>query len=127
VARQNIINTDEIGDRVAAVSSAAAQVNELGRTVAEKMGETRDTAADAMHQASESLHHTARNLPGGDRVAGMAHTAADQLDSAAGYIAEHDAQEMLAEAGSWLKRHPGKSVVIAAALGFVVGRSFRGR
>jgi len=89
----------------------------------DKVEDTRDAAAGALHRASKALHSQAQNLPRGS-ASDLAHSAAKRLDSAAGYMAEHDTSEMLADAGSFLKRHPGKSLVIGIALGFLAGRAF---
>jgi ElaB/YqjD/DUF883 family membrane-anchored ribosome-binding protein len=127
MAEQNFMNREQINDRIndtrqrvsQAVDDARAQASELGRAVADRVDEARDAAAGAMHDASENLHKHARN------AAGMAHSAANRLDSAAGYVAEHDAQEMFADARTWIKRHPGKSVLVAVAVGFLMGRAYR--
>lgn len=122
--------TGEIAERASnakqavseAVHEAKDRMNQVGGVIVEKVEETRDAAAEAAHSASESLHTSARNLPGADTAAGLANSAADRLDSAAGYLAEHDTREMLADAGSFVRRNPGKSLLAAAALGFLVGR-----
>ncbi|HUA84875.1 MAG TPA: hypothetical protein VMB85_13520 [Bryobacteraceae bacterium] len=95
--------------------------------VAEKIEETRDAAANAMHGASESIRRNAENLPGGSTVSGMAHSAADRIDDAADYLAEHDTRELLSEARWWVRHHPGKALLGAAAVGFFAGRIFRAR
>jgi len=124
--------TDEITERLSdagqtishAVAEAKGRTNELGQTMVDKVEETRDAAAGALHQASKTLHSQAQNLPRGS-ASDLAHSAAKRLDSAAGYMAEHDTSEMLADAGSFLKRHPGKSLLIGMAFGFLAGRAFR--
>lgn len=114
---ENLPNTEKIKERV----------SNAGRSVAEKIEETRDTAAGAMHEASQSLHRKAEDLPGGYRVSDMAHAAANRIDSAAGYIAEHDTREMFAEARWWVRHNPGKALLSAAVMGFFAGRIFRSR
>jgi ElaB/YqjD/DUF883 family membrane-anchored ribosome-binding protein len=95
--------------------------------IAEKIEETRDAAASAMHGASESIRRNAENLPGGSTVSGMARSAADRIEAAAGYIAEHDTRELLSEARWWVRHHPGAALLGAAAAGFFAGRIFRRR
>ncbi len=114
---ENMLKTEEIHERI---SSA-------GRSVVDKIDETRDAAANVMHDASEKLHRKAEELPGGQKVSGMAHSAADRMASAAGYIAEHDTREMLAEARWWVRHNPAKAVLGAAVMGFFAGRIFRSR
>jgi ElaB/YqjD/DUF883 family membrane-anchored ribosome-binding protein len=102
-----------------AASDAKARANRVGQAVVDRVDETRDVAAGALHDASENLHGQAKHLP--PRGQKLAHSAADHLDSAAGYIAEHDTSEIVADAGSFLKRNPGKTFVLGMVLGCMVG------
>ncbi len=95
--------------------------------LAEKIEETRDAAATAMRGASESIRRNAENMPGGSTISGMARSAADRIEAAAGYIADHDARKMLAEARRWVRHHPGRALLGAAVAGFFAGRIFRPR
>jgi len=122
---ENTSYTEQVNERLSdAIGDAKNRTSELGRTLAEKVEETRDAAAGAVHSASESLHAKAENLPGGRPIADMAHSAADRLDSAAGYLAEHDTKELLGDVGSLVKQHPGKSLLVAVVVGFFLGRTF---
>lgn len=103
-----------------ALDQGKQRASQLGQAIAEKVDEQRDAAANALHNASESLHAQADRLAAGS---GLAHSAAEGLDAAAGFMAEHDASEMAAEAGSFLRRHPGMSVMIGIAAGFMIGRA----
>jgi ElaB/YqjD/DUF883 family membrane-anchored ribosome-binding protein len=100
------------------VSDARERANRAVKAVVEKVDETRDFAAGALHDASETLHSQAKHLPSAQK---LAHSAADKLDSAAGYIAEHDTSEMLADGRSFLKRNPGTTLLIGMVLGCMVG------
>jgi ElaB/YqjD/DUF883 family membrane-anchored ribosome-binding protein len=119
---------ESAADAMNAVSQAANDAKErasrVGQAVAEKVDETRDAAAGALHDASKTLHSQAKRLPRGQK---LAHDAADKLDSAAGYMAEHDTSEMIAEAGSYLKRNPGKTLVLGMVLGCTVGWLLSGK
>ena len=55
----------------------------------------------------------------------VAHSAAEKLESTAGYIREHDVRAMLSDVGDMVKRNPGPSLLIAVAIGFLIGRAFR--
>ena len=100
------------------VSDAKERANRAVKAVVEKVDETRDFAAGALHDASEALHSQAKHLPSAQK---LAHSAADKLDSAAGYIAEHDTSEMLADGRSFLKRNPGTTLLFGMVLGCMVG------
>lgn len=49
--------------------------------------------------------------------------AADVLDTTGQYLREWDDRDLLSDVGELAKRHPGKSLLAAAAIGFFVGRS----
>ncbi len=65
---------------------------------------------------------------GGVRDAGRA--VADRLeqgrDAATDYVRSHDADSMMSDVHVAVRRNPGLSLIIAAALGFVVARLFSG-
>jgi len=106
-------------------SKAQEKARELGQAAADKVDEKRGGAADALHGASTAIHEKADNLPGGGKVSEMAHAAADKMDSAANYVQEHDTKEMMADVESLIRRHPAQSLLVAAGVGFLVGRAFR--
>lgn len=101
-----------------AVNDARERASRAGQAVAEKVDETRDFAAGALHDASEAIHRQADRLPSAQK---LAHSAADKVDSAAGYIAEHDPSEMLADGRSFMKRNPGTTLLLGMVLGCTVG------
>ncbi len=80
------------------------------------------STAEAQARASE-LGRRADNLPGGARVAGAAHGAADALHSGADYLREHDMRQMVDDLREVVRNNPGVALLGAAALGFLVGRA----
>jgi ElaB/YqjD/DUF883 family membrane-anchored ribosome-binding protein len=55
----------------------------------------------------------------------VAHSTADKLESTAGYIREHDVKAMFSDVEDVVRRNPGPSLLIAASIGFLIGRAFR--
>jgi hypothetical protein len=114
---------ESAADALDAISQAAtdakARASRVGKAVVDRVDETRDVAAGALHDASEGLESQAKRLSA--RGQKLAHSAADHLDSAAGYIAEHDTSEMLADGCSFMKRDPGKTLLLGMVLGCTVG------
>lgn len=49
--------------------------------------------------------------------------AADALDSTGQYLREWEQRDLMSDVGELAKRHPGKSLLAAAAIGFFVGRA----
>jgi ElaB/YqjD/DUF883 family membrane-anchored ribosome-binding protein len=113
------------GKAAEAATKAQEKATELGRNAEARINEKREPAAGALDDAAATLHEKADSLPGGERVASMAHTAADKLESTADYVREHDVRGMMSDVENFVKTHPGQSLIAAAAVGFLVGRAFR--
>ncbi|HKS55361.1 MAG TPA: hypothetical protein VJS12_08760 [Steroidobacteraceae bacterium] len=110
-------NTDAFG---ASKGSAA----EMSQQVVDKIDEKRGAAASGLESAANTLREKADSLPGGERVASVAHRTANAVGAAADYVRENDLKVMMADAQQLVKNNPGPALLIAAALGFLVARSF---
>lgn len=108
-----------------AAATARQKVSDAGRQASDRIDEKRGPAADALQSAASAIHEKAEDLPGGETVKSVAHSAAQKLESTAGYIREHDVTAMLSDIEEIIKRNPGPSLLIAAAIGFLIGRAFR--
>jgi len=102
------------------------KVGEMTRTAANKLDENRSAAAGGLDKAATALHENAESIPGGDKVAGLAHATADKLSATAGYVREHNVNTMMGDVEALVKKNPGPSLVVAAVMGFLVGRAFSG-
>jgi ElaB/YqjD/DUF883 family membrane-anchored ribosome-binding protein len=132
-----VTSTSELSDQITdaahsvkervsdAASTAKQKVSEAGIQARDKIDEKRGPTADALENAASTLHDKAEDLPGGATVKSVAHSAAEKLESTAGYIREHDIRGMLSDVEDIVKRNPGPSLLIAAAMGFFIGRAFR--
>ena len=113
------------------ISSTATEVkdkmSDFGRTAVDKIDESRDTAAGGLEQAATALHGKAEGLPGGEKVTSLAHATADKLTSTADYVRDHDVNQMMADVETLFKNNPGRSLLAAAVIGFLVGRAFRSK
>jgi ElaB/YqjD/DUF883 family membrane-anchored ribosome-binding protein len=107
-----------------AASTAQRRASELGRTAASTVDENRDAAASGLQSAASTLHEKADSLPGGEKVTTLAHSAADTLSSTADYVREHDVNSMMSDLERLVKNNPGPSLLAAAVIGFLVGRTF---
>jgi ElaB/YqjD/DUF883 family membrane-anchored ribosome-binding protein len=106
------------------INQAKDKVSDLGRAAADRIDDNRDAAASGLDRAASALHEKAESLPGGEKVTNFAHTAADKLNSTADYVREHDVRRMIGDVETIVKDNPGPSLLIAAALGFLVARAF---
>ena len=107
-----------------ASSQLKNKASELGRSAAAKLDSSRGAAAGGLDSAADKLHGNADSLPGGQKVSGAAHKVANGLSSTATYIREHDVNSMVGDFYEVVKKNPGPALLGAAALGFLVARSF---
>jgi ElaB/YqjD/DUF883 family membrane-anchored ribosome-binding protein len=118
--------TTNVKEKVSeAATKAKDKASDLGRQAIDQVDAKRDQAADTLENTASALHEKAEDMPGGETVRSVAHSAAEKLESTAGYIREHDVSAMLSDVENIVRRNPGPSLLIAASIGFLVGRAFR--
>jgi len=105
-------------------SQATSRVTEIGQKAAGAIDDKREALARGIDSAASSLREQAENLPGGEKVVKAAHTTADAMETAAGYVRDQDLKAMLSDIQQAVKRHPGATLLAAAAVGFLLARSF---
>ncbi len=114
----------ELKDRISdTVAQTRNKVTEFGSTAADKIDQTMTSAATGLDSAATAIHQRADYLPGGPKVANAAHSAAEKMSATADFVREHDVSTIVADVESLVKRNPGPSLLFAAAIGFLVGRS----
>jgi ElaB/YqjD/DUF883 family membrane-anchored ribosome-binding protein len=96
-------------------------------TAAEKTKETIDSArepiADKLLGAADTLRARGERLPRG--AAGVAQGAADRFEASAIYLVSKTVPQMMEDVLSFVRENPAQSLLIAGALGFVLGRAMR--
>ena len=97
---------------------------EIGQQVADKIDENRGAAASGLDSAASALRDRADRLPGGEKVANAAHATANAVGAAADYVRENDLKSMMVDVQTLVKNNPGPALLTAAALGFLIARSF---
>jgi ElaB/YqjD/DUF883 family membrane-anchored ribosome-binding protein len=121
---QQITEQDMSTPNADALGASKGKAAEMGQKVVDKIDERRGAAASGLESAASTLHERADTLPGGERVASAAHTTANAVGAAADYVRANDLKAMMADAQQLVKNNPGPALLIAAALGFLVARSF---
>jgi len=96
-------------------------VADFGRQTVESVDAQRRPVAATLEHTAAALHHQT------DRVAGVAHTAADKLQATADYVRGNDLNAMVKNVGDLVRRYPGKALIAAAVAGFIVARVVRPR
>lgn len=121
---------DEPGNTLHKVSAAVEQtknkLTEFSTAAAGKIDQNRAVAASGLEGAAATLHQRADQLPGGEKVTHFAHSAADKLNATAGYVRQNDLNNMKSDVEALVRKNPGPSLLVAAALGFFIGRSLKG-
>jgi ElaB/YqjD/DUF883 family membrane-anchored ribosome-binding protein len=118
-------DSPSVGEKIADTAAQVRdKISDLGQTAAEKIDENRDAAASGLQKAASALRGSAENLPGGERVAGFAQATAEKLSTTADYVRDHDLNRMMADVETLVKNNPGPSLIAAAVIGFLVGRTF---
>jgi ElaB/YqjD/DUF883 family membrane-anchored ribosome-binding protein len=112
---------------VETASKARDIVTEAGRGLQNKIDESRAPAAEKLESAAATLHEKAERLPGGEKVAGLAHTTAEKMQATADYVRQNDVRDMLGDIRVCVRKYPGQAIVAAAIAGFLIGCSFRSR
>jgi hypothetical protein len=100
-----------------------SRVGDAVRTAADSIDQTRSSAAEGLDSAASTLRDNAGRLPGGPRVAELAHAAADRLSTTANYVRRHDARGMWNDVEQFIKENPGPSLLAAGVFGFLIGRA----
>lgn len=106
------------------LSTSKGKAAELGQRVADTIDENRGAAASGLESAAGALRERADALPGGERVVNAAHATANAVGVAADYVRDNDLKAMVADVQKLVKNNPGPALLAAAALGFLVARTF---
>lgn len=83
----------------------------------------REKVADMLDGVASRIHERADR--GSERVLGVGHSTAEKVEATAKYVREHDSREMLSDIEAVAKRHPAKSLLAVAIVGFLAGRALR--
>jgi hypothetical protein len=94
----------------------------LGRAAVNTFEKNRISAAGSLHAAATSLHGNADKLP---NVPDLARSAANKVDAVASYLHGHDTKQMIGDVEAFLRRNPGRSLLAAVTVGFLIGRALR--
>ena len=126
---------EAIGEKASQAKDAAA--DKLGKAK-EKAGDLKATLADKLEAGAEKLR--SRNQSGSyagatgsgsasiatdDRMAEVSNRVAGGLQASADWIREADIDSMKTGIESQVKEHPGRTLLIAACIGYLLGKAFR--
>jgi ElaB/YqjD/DUF883 family membrane-anchored ribosome-binding protein len=127
--------------------SAQEKLADVGSTVRERSGQVKNSLADALHSGAEKLRQrttstsasgSASQLASATDVGSVAVTAdsrtaqvgnkvASGMDAAADFIRDTDLDSLKTGVERQVKEHPGRTLLIAAGLGYLLGKAFRNK
>jgi hypothetical protein len=110
-------------------------VEKTGETAAEFQGSDQPTTfenikkiiADNLHNAAEALGEKAADH---DAQCGIAHYGkhvSEWLDQSAGYVRQFDYKQTDSKIREYVRQSPGRSLLIAGAVGLIIGAILRRR
>jgi hypothetical protein len=124
-------------------SSETSSIGQSGASfVRERAGSMKNSLADVLTSGADKLRH--RGTPSGssaeyagatdegtvavendDRTAQVANKVASGMDATADWLREADLAGLRTSIEGQVKKHPGRTLLIAAGLGYLLGRAMR--
>lgn len=129
---------NQVKDRAGqAANTARERASEFAGQAREKAGELKSTLADKLEQGADKLRSRGGNTSvagvAGDGSMAMNTSNADQLTSrlaggmqgTAEWLREADLDNMRASVEREVRENPGRSLLVAVGLGYLLGKAFR--
>ena len=113
-----------MSDRNPLEQSLKNSAESVAERASSRASDIKESVSDMARTASSAVRDRADQLPGGQKVQEFAHAAANRLGTTADYVRSTDARRMRTDVERVVKNNPGPALVVAAALGFVIGRTF---
>ena len=134
-------NTEQSGlaDRArGALGTAGEKLSGVGSTLRERAGGAKDSLADALESGAEKLRArtgdgsmAGAGAAGGtvavadDRMAQVTTRVAGGMEGAAEWLRDADLDGLKASVEQQVKEHPGRTLLIAVGLGYLLGKALR--
>ncbi len=125
-------------DRARDIAGGAQdRLADVGSTIREKTGGAKDSLADALESGADKLRqrmgggHLAGATTDGSvavndgRVAQISDKVASGMDATADWLRDVDLDSIKVSVERQVREHPGRTLLIAAGLGYLIGKAFR--
>lgn len=131
-----------IRDRArSAVGSAGGKLSDVGSSVRDKAGSARDKLVGALEAGAGRLRERSQNaaplaaatadgitaIESDGKVAQVSDRVAGGLQASADWLRDADIDGLKLGVERQVKDHPGRTLLIAAGLGYLIGRAFRNK
>jgi ElaB/YqjD/DUF883 family membrane-anchored ribosome-binding protein len=123
------------------IGTAGEKLADVGSSVRERAGTAKDKLADALDSGAEKLRERSNTGAGGtlagatadgstaiqadSKVAQVSDKVAGGMEATAGWLRDADVESIKSGLEQQVKEHPGRTLLIAAGLGYLIGRAFR--
>ena len=121
------------------IGTAGGRLADVGSTVKEKVGTAKDKLADALESGAERLRERSQGsatlagataegsttITSDSKVAHVSDRVAGGMDATADWLREADIDSLKSGIERQVKEHPSRTLLIAAGLGYLIGRAFR--
>ena len=122
--------------------SAQEKLADVGSNVRDRAGQMKDSLADALESGADKLRAKAGTqdqggalagatgsssvaLEADGRVAAVSNRVAGGMDATADWLRQADLDGLRASVEQQVKEHPGRTLLIAAGLGYLLGKALR--
>jgi ElaB/YqjD/DUF883 family membrane-anchored ribosome-binding protein len=124
------------------IGTAGGRLADVGSTVRDRAGAAKEKLAGALETGAERLRERAQGSTGGATLAGataegstplqadgkiaqVSDRVAGGMDATAAFLRDADLDSLKSGLERQVKEHPGRTLLIAAGLGYLIGRAFR--
>ncbi len=101
--------------------------NETGERGNSTFNQVKSTVADKLHSAAKTLHQTAERGDQQGDLSTFGHRAAGWLENSADYVSEIEPERVRRDLENHVRKNPGRTLLIAGAIGLVLGGLLRRR
>lgn len=121
-----------------AVGSAGERLGEVGSSLRDRAGTAKDSLANVLEAGAERLRArsgdgamAASSVSGGstavadDRMTQVTTRVASGMDGAAEWLRDADLNNLKSSVEQQVKDHPGRTLLIAVGLGYMLGKALR--
>ncbi|HVE35458.1 MAG TPA: hypothetical protein VNC18_17965 [Gemmatimonadaceae bacterium] len=120
--------------------SAQDKLADVGSTVRDRAGNLKNSLADALDSGANKLRQRSSGSPGNlagstttgsvaletdNRMAQVSSKVAGGMESTADWLRDADLANLRTGIERQVKDHPGRTLLIAAGLGYLIGKAFR--
>jgi len=89
--------------------------------------QVKSTVAEKLHSAARTIHQKSASGNQQGDLSSFGHRAADWLDRSADYVSEVEPERVRRDLENQVRQNPGRSLLIAGAVGLVLGGLLRRR